>query len=165
MSLSSLHPLWTTAGSSSSKVAMASIQAQMVSGRYRTEGLCRHWSKKNKEGHCLLSDACRTTVEDIPHILLNCVGLNDIRAKLTLFTISYCKNIPAAISNIILSLSTPSNPHFCQFLLDCSVLPAVIQARQLYGDDVLHRAFNVTRRWIYSLHKTWMKTLGRWNLI
>ena len=165
MSLSSPHPLWTTAGPSSSKVAMASVQSQMVSGRYRTEGLCRHWSMKNKEGHCLLSAACTNTVEDIPHILLHCAGLNEIRAKLSLFTINYCKSIPAVISNLILSLSLPSNPNFCQFIFDCSVLPAVIQAHQLYGDDVLHHAFNVTRRWIYSLHKTRMRILGRWNLI
>lgn len=165
MSLSTPHPLWTSAGPSSSKVAMASVQAQMLSGRYRTEGLCRHWSLKNKEGHCLLSTACSNTVEDIPHILLHCVALQDIRAKLSLFTISYCKNIPYVISNLILSLSLPSNPHFCQFLLDCSVLPEVMRATQLFGEDVLHHAFNITRRWVYSLHKTRMKILGRWNPI
>ena len=37
MSLTAPHPLWWTAGSSPSKVAMATtIQAQMISGRYRT---------------------------------------------------------------------------------------------------------------------------------
>ena len=34
MSLSSPHPLWTTAGSSPAIVSMATIQAQMISGRY-----------------------------------------------------------------------------------------------------------------------------------
>lgn len=165
MSLSTPHPLWTSAGSSPSKVAMASVQAQMVSGRYRTEGLCRHWSKKNKQGHCILSPACINTVEDLPHILLHCIGLQETRAKLTLFTENYCKSIPGPISNLILTLSLPTNPNFCQFLLDCSVLPMVIRAAQMYGDDVLHHLFNVTRRWTYSLHKMRMKILGRWNPI
>ena len=39
ISLTSPHPLWTTAGSSPANVSMASIQAQMVSGWYRCEAL------------------------------------------------------------------------------------------------------------------------------
>ena len=53
-SLSSPHPLWTTAGSSPYEVKKAVVQARMLSGRYRTEMLRRHWSE-NKEGHCLFS--------------------------------------------------------------------------------------------------------------
>ena len=54
MSLTKVHPIWFTAGSSPSKVAMATIQARMVSGRYRTEYLCRHWSN-NIHGYCHVS--------------------------------------------------------------------------------------------------------------
>ena len=60
MSLSSPHPLWSTAGSSPSKVAMATIQAQMLSGRYRSQKLCRHWSI-HSSGFCLLSEECAST--------------------------------------------------------------------------------------------------------
>ena len=42
MSLTSSHPMFTTAGSSPAKVAMALVQSVMLSGRYRTEGLCSH---------------------------------------------------------------------------------------------------------------------------
>ena len=45
LTLASLHPLWITAGNLPSKVGMAIIQAVMVSERYKTEALCRHWSK------------------------------------------------------------------------------------------------------------------------
>ena len=69
MSLTRPHPLWYTAGSSPSKVAMASIQALMISGRYRSEALFRHWAPKNKNGFCLLSPTCSETVETIQHIL------------------------------------------------------------------------------------------------
>ena len=74
MPFSTPHPLWTSAGPSPSKVAMASVQEQMVPSRYRTEGLCRHWSMKDKTVHCLLSAAWTNTVEDILHIILHCVG-------------------------------------------------------------------------------------------
>ena len=37
MSLTEPHPLWTSAGSSPAKIAMATVQAQMLSGKYRTQ--------------------------------------------------------------------------------------------------------------------------------
>jgi len=37
MSLTSPHPLWTSAGSSPANIAMATVQAQMLSGRFPTE--------------------------------------------------------------------------------------------------------------------------------
>ena len=80
MSLTKIHPIWLTAGCSPSKVSMAVIQASMLSGRYRTEYLCRHWSK-NKEGVCLLSPHCSSTTEDLPHILAFCPALTRIKRK------------------------------------------------------------------------------------
>ena len=91
MSLTKTHPLWSTAGCSPSKVAMATIQARMVSGRYRTEYLCRHWSS-NKTGVCLLSEQCKTSIEDLPHILCLCPALQHTREKLVSYTLSYCND-------------------------------------------------------------------------
>ena len=78
MSLKSPHPIWTTAGSSPSKVALATIQAQMLSGRYRTQLLCSHWSPLSSQC-CQLSQACSNIVEDIPHILRDCEALRATR--------------------------------------------------------------------------------------
>ena len=36
------HPLWTTCGSSSTAVRAATVQARMISGRYRSDWLQRH---------------------------------------------------------------------------------------------------------------------------
>ena len=36
MSLTTPHPMWTTAGSCSYQISISSIQAIMISGRYRT---------------------------------------------------------------------------------------------------------------------------------
>ena len=163
MSLTTPHPMWSTAGSSPSKIAMATIQAQMVSGRYRTEGLCRHWSN-NLSGTCLLSKACSTTIEDIPHILSTCEALSTIRKGLMDFTKEFSKTVPA-IQHLILTLCNPSNPAFVQFLLDCSCIPSVITSTQVYGKEILEDLFNISRTWIYAIHKERMKILGRLNQI
>ena len=161
MSLTTPHPMWTTAGCSPSKVAMASIQAQMISGRYRTEQLCSHWSN-NKTGSCLLSPNCSSSVEDLTHILSSCHALQPTRDKLKSFTLEYCQDVPT-IKELTLSLCTPSSPVFCQFLLDCSSIPSVILAVQNQGSGILNHLFHITRTWVYTLHKERMKLLGRWN--
>ena len=76
-------------------VAMASVQAQMLSGWYRSESLCINWSK-NKGGFCLLSPSCEGLEEDIPHILSSSVGMAPIRKKLVSFTLEYCRRVPLA---------------------------------------------------------------------
>ena len=163
MSLTQAHPIWTTAGSSPSKVTMATIQARMLSGRYRTESLCSHWKTK-KTGVCLLSPDCSSSVEDIHHILSTCSALTATREKLMSYAIQYSSELPV-ISQLILKFCTPSSNDFCQFLLDCSPLSEVISATRLHGSEVHHHLFNITRTWVYTLHKERMKILGRWNII
>ena len=155
MSLSSTHPLWSTAGSSPSKVAMATIQAQMLSGRYRSQKLCRHWSNQTS-GFCLLSESCSSSFEDLPHILSSCSALQDVREKLKSFTVNYSNTVPV-LKSLILQYSQPSHPLFCQFMLDCSVLPHVISAKQLHGTWILDHLFHISRTLVYTLHRTRMK--------
>ena len=60
MSLHSPHPLWLTAGSNPYEENKTTVQARMLSGRYRTEALCSHWSS-NTEGLCLLTSCTHLT--------------------------------------------------------------------------------------------------------
>ena len=161
MSLSKPHPIWSTPGSSPAKIAMASTQARMLSGRYRTEKLCSNWTK-HSTGVCQLSESCSSTAEDIRHILAFCGALQPTREKLMRFSFDYCKSFPP-IRKLVHQFCHSTNPQFCQFLLDCSVLPPVILEAQLHGSEVLHHLFHITRTWCYTLHKERMKILGRWN--
>ena len=164
MSLVNTHPLWSSAGSSPSKVTMATVQAHMLSGRYRTESLCSKW-KPECAGVCLLSPLCSSTPEDLRHILQDCIALIPTRQNLLGFTRSYCENIPD-MSSLVFYFLDPSNPEYCQFLIDCSTIPRIISAAQIYGMSYVHNhLFNITRTWIYTLHKERLKLLGRWNII
>ena len=142
---------------------MATIQARMISGRFRTAALCSHWSS-NSNGNCQLSDSCSNTSEDILHILAHCVALQPTRQKLYSYTSNYCMNVSPVTKNIVEQFCTQSSQTFCQFLLDCSVLPVVIRAVQEEGNEVLCRLFTLTRTWVYTLHKERLKKLGRWNI-
>ena len=57
MSLTKPHPIWWTAGSSPAKISMATVQSWLISGRYRTQFLCSHWTTYGTP-LWLLSEAC-----------------------------------------------------------------------------------------------------------
>ena len=162
MSLVKPHPIFLSAGASPYEVTKASVQAILLSGRYRTEGLCRHWSA-NPQGYCLCPSCLgKRLVEDVEHVLLSCGSLSSTRSRLAAFTVAQSKKLPL-ISSILLTYTNPTHPLYCQFLLDCSVLPEVIYFTQYHGECVLHQLFKVTRTWCYSLHRERLKILGRWT--
>ena len=163
MSLVKPHPLLVTAGASPYEVSKARVQALFLSGRYRTEQLCRHWSS-NSDGHCLLPSCSGLGVnEDLEHILLKCGSLASTRERLCSFTLKYVKSLPPMLCSTLLTLTSPDHPQFCQFLLDCSVIPQVISLAQAMGENILHHLFKVSRTWCYSLHRDRLKKLGRWK--
>ena len=164
MRLDKPHPIWTSAGSSPSKVSMAQIQATMISGRYRTEALASHWSSTST-GCCLLSPQCADTKEDLHHVLQICPAMNQTRSNLQNFTKTYVsrKMLPETLADLILDYCSPSNDFFCQFLLDCTALPSVIVLVQTLGPSVLPSLLDVTRTWIYVIHRERLKRLNRWT--
>ena len=162
MSLTRPHPLLVTAGASPYEVTKAGVQALLLSGRYRTELLSSNWSS-NPEGFCLCpSCKDKNIVEDVEHILLHCGSLAHTREGLVKFTLNYSKSVPL-ISDTMLSLTSPSNPLYFQFLLDCSVIPEIIKHVQRQGVQVLEHFFKISRTWCYSMHRERLKLLGRWR--
>ena len=136
-------------------------QARFISGRYRTELLCSHWSS-NPGGYCL----CRSCVglfisENIEHVLLHCGSLLSTRLRLSKFPLKYAMTV-TLLSRTILELTKPCNPLFLQFLIDCSVIPQVITLCTDHGQVALHHMFKVSCTWCYSLHRERLKILGRW---
>ena len=76
-SLSSPHPLWLSAGSSSFECRKAVTHARMLSGRFMTEYLARHWSE-NKGGYCTFQ-SCTGLIGTLEHMLIWCHPLAHTR--------------------------------------------------------------------------------------
>ena len=131
----------------------------MLSGRYRSGSLLKHFSP-SISGVCEL---CLQEEEDLPHILLpRCPLLQERRVHLIEYSRNILQNYPycAEIFEEILNDNTKDN--FVQFVLDCSIMPAVIRASQL-DKNSLAILFKICRTWCYSMHRTRLKLLGRWN--
>ena len=138
----------------------ARIQALVLSGRYRTERLFRFWSS-NKNGFCLLL-LCNNLqlFEDIEHFIVRCTALTEVRRRLFRYTEEYVREKPV-LKQLCDAYLQPANPTlYIQFLLDCSVLPLVISAVQLHGQDVHFHLFRISRTWCRSLHVARLKLLG-----
>ena len=155
MSLTRPHPLYISAGSSKHRILLASLQAKMLSGRYRSEALLRHW-KPGSNGNCLLTPSCNV-LEDIPHLLQHCPAYDTTRCNLLDFTEKVVSQLPEEVAENIRSLCQTSSPLFCDFLLDCSSLPTIISAVQKYGVDLLHKIFYLTQSWIFNIHNERLK--------
>ena len=161
MSLVKPHPLWTTCNSNPFEVNKAIVQARMLSGRYPTDKLVRHWSK-NKSGVCLLPGCSGTALGSLEHILLQCPALHSTHHRLEQLSLCVTTMYPpvADLIKTLLNTGNPDKKLAMQLILDCSAIPEVISLVQCHGPDVLHHLFYVSRNWCYSVHRKRMDLLG-----
>ena len=96
------------------------------------------------------------------HILVSCGSLGETRNSLRAFTDKQSAKNPE-IKPLIDKYCSPQHPDFPQFLIDCSVLPDVIQANQGSPINILIPLFKITRTWCYCLHRARLRILGRWR--
>ena len=162
-SLSKPHPIFSSAGANPYEVRKACVQAKMLSGRFRSCWLSRHWTG-NSSGDCSLPD-CRLDPSPgtLSHLLLDCQDLHDARVGVFKLWAKFLRDRPLLFP-IIRKYTAEVNPESqLQFLLDCTVLPEVISLKQQYGMSVFDSLLYLTRTFCFSLHKSRLKLLGKWN--
>ena len=162
-SLSRPHPMWTSAGNNPHEVEKACYQAKMISGRFRTCWLSRHWSG-DKSGSCSLP-TCRLqpTPGTLSHILVDCEDLSPARQRVFSLWANYLKDKPYLLPVVRRYTLECSSSEYLQFVLDCSVLPDVIVLHQKLGKMVYDSLFYLTSSLCFSVAKTRSKLLGIWN--
>ena len=152
------HPMWQTCGSSPSAVRAATVQAKMISGRYRSCWLRRHWTQES--GACRLP-ACGMVPGDVAHLLSGeCPALQPVLAT----TLLHMKSLLEPHAHLLPPLQSAldrDRETATTFLLDPSTDPSVISLCQSYGrQSVLRPLFQVCRAWIWAAHRTRMRLLG-----
>ena len=153
------HPILYSA-TNSYEVNKMVVQLRLLSGRARLGSLTRHFSPGNN-GICEL---CELELEDLQHFLLpRCPALLCRANILLAYMEDVLKQSEACLIILgeILQLSRKDCRLWVQFVLDCSVIPQVVQVSQT-DKAVLQLLFKVTRTWCYSLHRTRLKLMGRW---
>ena len=148
VSVTKPHLILSSAGSNPYEVSKSRVQCVMLSGRYKSENLRRHWST-NKEGYCL-APSCHKIVETLDHILLSCPSYFNRRQLLI--------NLWAGTRNLnmmyLLAVFQQSNiDNQMQFLLDPTAIPEVTYAVSLEGPELIQQLLYIFRTWCFSVHR------------
>ena len=160
MSLSKPHPMWSHAGSPF-EVSKAVIAARMLSGRYRTDLLSKHWTRDNPNGFCRLP-GCSNQEGNLHHILLSCPALADSRASMISMWSNFMVSKPTLLP-IVRHYTITEERLFMQFLLDPSCLPLVILNSKA-DPDLMKHCLYLSRTWCFSSHLARSKLLRQMNL-
>ena len=153
------HLLWWTCGSSSSANRAATVQAMMLSGRYRSDWQRRHWGP-GESGACRLP-SCSSPQGDLEHLLTAaCPALAPALARtLQHCTTSFLSTNPVLLSTVQAAL-TREPTDFVSFVLDPSTDRAVLPLTQKHGSSVLTHLFRFSRAWIWAAHRDRLRLLG-----
>ena len=129
MSLSKPHPIWTMGGYNSYEICKAIVQAKMLSGRYRTDKLLRHFSRTN-DGLCQHCPE-QKQIGSLEHLLINCSAFNSTRVQFFQMLIDNKSISQEAKTIIFKTFSTNTSvTQKVHLLLDCSSISTVISACQ-----------------------------------
>ena len=107
-----------------------------------------------------LSPTCSNKVESVEHILIHCRAYTECKRRL--YSLWLSSPNPVVIKLVTEAFSEETD-YLLQFIIDCSVLPPVINAVQAQSPEILDDLFYLTRTWCFSVHRYRMKMLGRWN--
>ena len=151
MSLTRPHPIWIACGSNSFQSHKAVIACHMLSGRYLTDKLQRHWTN-NREGTCLLPSCSTQTEGSLEHILLHCSALQCVRSKM--FSLCYkVSQESEELSSILCTvIQSRDQQLLMQLILDCSVMPEVINSTQSGSTHTRDRLLYIGRTRCYSVY-------------
>ena len=158
-SLSRPHTMWTSSAGNSYECSKSTILAQMTSGRYRTEMLCRFWSN-NRNGYCL-AETCHDVQGDIVHLLVVCPALLNTRLRLHGMWWEKTANCPP-LHQLILKILGSSDETLVRFILDSTSFPEIVYLKQMFGQELEDRVLYLTRTWAYAIHREKLRLLGRW---
>ena len=151
------HPLWWTCQSSPSAVRAATVQAKMLSGRYRSCWLRRHWT--HETGACRLP-GCGMSPGDVAHILCGeCPALQEALSQTLTNIQEILSHHPVLLPPVHTALNSDKEA-LSAFILDPSTDPAVITLVQHQGRGILLPLFRVSRAWVWAAHRTRMRLLG-----
>jgi hypothetical protein len=161
MSLSGPSPLWTSCKDSQHEVRKATIQARMLSGRYRTCWLRRHWSG-DTSGVCRVPGCTGDSPGTLLHLATGqCPGLAAATTAAARHWSIFLHEHPA-LSPIIHEYASGDPEDFLGFLLDPSTRGPVLALAQLHGALVVDQFCHLTRSWLYLLHRERFRKLGLW---
>ena len=153
------HPVWSTARTSF-ETRKATVLARMMSGRFHSEYLTRHWSQ-NKLELCQ-AETCRYTIGDLKHLLIHCPALDNVRARMWTLMFHKSATFPALLLFLQQLEKSPPKTKL-QFLLDPTAFHDILALIEIFGQPALDIICYLTRTYVYYLYRQKQLLVGWWS--
>ena len=160
MSLSSPHPMFNTCGSNPFETNKSTCQAALISGRFKTDLLSRHWVCENPDGFCVICPnlGLQDTLE---HFLLTCNTLMPIRNTILNYRYSFTSE-DDVLRQLLMAKLSSTLQNLLQFLIDPSTDSEVIWGVQRKSIKITE-VFKLT--WCYALNRKKIQITGKFRKI
>ena len=144
------HLLWEFSKSNPFESCKAMVVARMISGRYRTDMLQKHWTN-NRNGYCQ-APTCVNVLGDLIHMMVTCPSVSVIRSNMYNVWMKKSALCPP-LATFLLNLWGNEPEVFMQFILEPSVFPKVASLCHTYGIKVYSDVLYLTRTYAFYLDK------------
>ena len=159
-----ISPLITSCHGNPHEVRKATIQLRMLSGRYRTDWLRRHWSGESS-GFCRVPGCSGISPGTLSHLATgDCTGLALATKDASTHWSNFLANQPY-LRPLILQIASGDKDDFLGFLLNPTTHHSVISLTQSQGDIVTEHVCHLTRTWLYLHHRARFRALDLWEAL
>ena len=153
-SLTKPHYMWSTAANNPYECSKSTILARMVSGRYRSDMLCRYWSS-NRAGSCR-APTCPGTPGTLEHLLVSCPALTVVRESLYQMWLERTVMFPG-LHQSIRDILVADPTDIVQFILEPLAFPQILADYRTHGSHFGHQLSYLTRTFAFSVHQQYQK--------
>ena len=148
------HYMWSTSAKHPFESSKSTIWARMISGRFRTEMFCRHYSN-NREGYCL-SESCDKVPGTLEHMLFSCPKLSQIRERLYSMWQSKTVMFPT-LHAIVRTVLESDEEAKATFFLEPMTDGWVLEDSQKYGIHFVETIAYLTRSFLFHMNREYLR--------
>ena len=160
-SLTTPHYIWSTAANNPYECSKSTVLARMVSGRFRTEAMCRHWST-NKNGYCR-APTCHQVYGTLEHLLVGCPALDGVRERLYLMWLERSVMYPP-LHSTIRDILASSEHEKVQFILEPLAFTSLASSFKRHGTRFIQQLAYLTRTFAFYMDKEYKKITKNFEL-
>ena len=136
----------------------------MLSSRYRTCWLRRHWSG-DISGSCRVPGCTVDTPGTLAHLATgDCPGLALATHRATTHWTNFLTD-HQYLRPLLQQVAGGDKAGFLSFLLDPTTHHTVISLTQTHGDEVTEHVCHLTRSWLFFHHRARFRALGLWEAL
>ena len=155
------HYMWNTAASNPFECSKSTVLARMVSGRYRTDMLCRHWNG-NRSGFCR-APCCVATQGTLEHLLVACPALGETRERLYQMWLDRSVMFPTLHATVRAVLASADHNVITQFILEPLAFALISADFKTHGEHFAQQLSYMTRTFTFFMHREYQKLIKQLN--